>query len=71
VTATQLLARVKAEGFPKFNSNAHMKLWKALDAKNPGKSYGKEGDYIGQWVWNDRWLERVREHCQEKGDLYK
>ena len=70
-TGTQVLARMKIEGYPKFNSNSHMKLWKALDAKNPGKGYGKEGDYKGYWVWNDRWLEHVREHCQEKGDLYK
>lgn len=70
-TAGQILARIATEGFPKFNSNAHKNLWKALDAKNPGKGYGKEGDYKGQWVWNDRWLERVRAHCQEKGDLYK
>jgi len=70
-TATQILAQMKAEGFPKFNSNAHLKLWKALDAKNPGKGYGKEGDYKGQWVWNDRWLERVRAYCQDSGDLYK
>jgi Domain of unknown function (DUF3644) len=48
-TATQILERMKADGFPKFTTNAHTKLWQELDAKKPGANYGKEGDYKGQW----------------------
>jgi hypothetical protein len=48
-----------------------MTLWKGLNAKDPALGFGRKGDYANTWVWNDRWLERVRAHCQDKGDLYK
>lgn len=70
-TATQVWTMMQAEGFPKFNQHAHTMLWKELKAKDPGKGYGREGDYRKTWVWYYRWIERVRAHCQEQGDRYK
>lgn len=70
-TATRVCEMMQEEGFPKFNMNAHTKLWKKLDAKNPAHGYGREGDYKGHWVWYDKWIDRVRAHCQEQGDLYR
>ena len=70
-TAKQVYKMMQAEGFPKFNQHAHTVLWKELKAKDPAQGYGREGDYLGMWVWYDRWIERVRAHCQEQGDRYK
>lgn len=70
-TATQVCKLMHTEGFSKFNQHAHTMLWKELKAKDPGKGYGREGDYRKTWVWYDRWIERVRAHCQEQGDRYK
>lgn len=70
-TAKQVWEMVQAEGFPKFNQQAHTALWKELDAKNPAHGYGRDGDYRNTWVWYDKWIERVRAHCQEQGEKYK
>jgi hypothetical protein len=69
-TRIQILEKIQAEGFPKFNGPPLTLLWKKLDAKNPGKGYGTPGDYPGTWVWYDRWIERVLEHCREAVDQY-
>lgn len=70
-TAKQILERMQAEGFPKFNQHWHTTLWKELDAKKPAQDYGRSGDYKNSWVWYEKWLERVRAHCQEQGERYK
>jgi Domain of unknown function (DUF3644) len=69
-TPTQVVSRINESGFPNFRQQNHTRLWQSLDAKNPGDGWGTEGDY-GNWVWYDRWLERVRVHCEEQGDTYK
>jgi len=60
---------MKGEGYPCFGMNYHTKLWKKLDAKNPGKGYGVEV-VPGEWRWYDRWVEVVRQHCKEKAEFY-
>ncbi|MCZ4366634.1 DUF3644 domain-containing protein [Sulfitobacter dubius] len=66
-----VLAAVKKAGYPKFGQGDHTKLMQELDAKNPDKGYGCQGDYKGTWVWYDRWIERVIEHCKQEGDRYR
>lgn len=66
----KIVEKVQAAGFPNFNMRDHTMLWKELDARNPGKGYGCHGDYKGTWVWFDRWVERVIEHCQQEGERY-
>jgi len=70
-TASQIWQRMQAEGFPRFNQQAHTNLWRQLDGKNPANGFGRPGDYANTWVWFDKWLERVRAHCQEQGERYR
>ena len=70
-TATKIWNMMQSEGYPKFNKHAHTKLWKDLDAKNPKHGFGRAGDYDGHWVWYDKWIERVRAHCQKNRDRYR
>lgn len=65
-----VLAAVKKAGFPGFGAGDHTKLMQELDAKNPAKGYGCQGEYKGMWVWYDRWIECVLKHCKEHGDRY-
>ena len=69
-TATQVVELMQAEGWPRFNMSRHTSLWKELDAKNPDKGFGKQGDYQNTWVWFDSWVARVRAHCQENSGSY-
>ena len=69
-TPTQVVARIQDSGFQNFQLINHTRLWQELNAKNPGQGWGTAGDY-GNWVWYDRWLERVRAHCEESGDFYR
>lgn len=57
------------EGYPNFKMYNHIKLWKKLDAKNPGKGYGVEV-VLGEWMWYDRWVEVVRQHCKKNSEQY-
>lgn len=68
-TATKIINTMREEGYPKFTSNAHIKLWKQLGAKKD-KNFGKQGLYKGTWEWFDAWLDRVRAHCQENSEKY-
>jgi hypothetical protein len=70
-TAKQVWERMQAEGYPRFNQQAHTVLWKELDAKNPARGFGRDGDYKGTWVWYDKWIDRVRAHCQEQAERYR
>ncbi|OCP03950.1 hypothetical protein BC374_26465 [Ensifer sp. LC13] len=67
----EILEKVAEAGFPKFGPGAHTKLMNELDAKNPSRGYGCVGDYKAHWVWYDRWLEAVLEHCKVNPDKYQ
>jgi hypothetical protein len=43
-------------------------LWKAEDAKNPGKGFGV--DVSGSWYWYQSWVDHCIEHCKKAGDQY-
>src|SRR5919106_4442033 len=64
-----VVKRMHALGFTRFNMHHHTQLWKELEAKKPGKGYGT--DVAGAWYWYERWVERVREHCEVHADLYR
>lgn len=70
-TPTQIVERMQAEGFPRFTTHSHTKLWQELDARASDKGFGRSGDYPNTWVWFDTWLARVRAHCQENADRYR
>jgi len=65
-----ILDKVAEAGFPKFGSGAHTKLMNQLDAKNPAKGYGCVGDYKAHWVWFQKWLETVLQHCKDNAEKY-
>ncbi|QUS37398.1 DUF3644 domain-containing protein [Falsirhodobacter algicola] len=65
----KVVEKMQAAGFPKFRMHDHTQLWKQLDAKNPGKGFGCAGDY-GNWVWFDRWIDQVRQHCEAEGEKF-
>jgi len=69
-TASQIVAHAQAKGYPNFSMHNHTQLWKRLDAKNPIKKFGRQGDYAGSWVWYKSWLDRVLVHCNERGEEY-
>lgn len=69
-TPSQIVAKMREEGYVGFNMNHHTLLWKELDAKDPRKGLGRPGDYAGTWVWFEPWLLRVRAHCEENAEKY-
>ncbi|HEY0628573.1 MAG TPA: DUF3644 domain-containing protein [Sphingomicrobium sp.] len=69
-TAGQVVELMHNEGYPQFGMGDHTKLWQSLEAKEPAKGFGREGDYKNTWVWFDSWVARVRAHCQENAERY-
>lgn len=71
-TPSGIVKRVQETGYPKFQLKHHTPLWQNLNAKGKGNNgYGTQGDYPGSWVWFDKWVDRVVEHCDEQGDKFK
>lgn len=66
--AGAVVRAVQGEGHKKFNMHHQTSLWKALDAKNPGKGFGVDVD--GSWFWYERWIDEVRSHCRENAAAY-
>lgn len=53
-----------------YQTMAHTKLWKRLDAKNPAKGYGTIA--VGKtWCGYETWLNRVREECEQHPQRYR
>ncbi len=68
--AKDIVAQVKAAGFPQFNLHGHhTRTWQSEDAKSPSKNYGVEVQ--GTWYWYENWLQRVIEICEEAGTQYR
>lgn len=66
---SQIVAKIKADGFPKFGMTQHTDFWKSCDAKNPASGYGVQ--VAKTWYWYDSWLACVRKHCADKGGTYR
>ncbi len=64
----QIVELMQSQGFINFNMHHHTLLWKELDAKNPGKGYGV--DIGNRWFWYKRWVEEVRQHCEDQRETY-
>ena len=65
-----IVSEVNAAGFTRFRINPeHVEMWRAEDAKNPGKGFGAE--VAGCWYWYKTWLHRCLELCEAAGDKYK
>lgn len=67
--AKDVVAAVREAGFSHFRiSPEHVELWRAEDAKNPGKGYGT--DVQGAWYWYQSWIDRCIELCRSSGEKY-
>ena len=66
---SDVVAKIKAEGFTKFGIARHTELWQTLDAKNPAKGLGTL--VAKTWYWYDAWIALVRQHCVAKGATYR
>lgn len=66
---SQIVAKLKAEGFPRFSMTQHTNLWRSRDAKNPSKGYGVQ--LAKTWYWYDTWLAEVRKYCTENAGAYR
>jgi hypothetical protein len=65
----EIVRMMKAEGFSHFGMQRHIDLWKANDAKNPGKGYGIA--IGGIWYWYEPWVDFVRRHCRKHADQFR
>lgn len=66
---SQIVRRMKEEGYPRFGMHQHTELWKSLDAKNSSKGYGVS--IAKTWYWYDPWVGVVRDHCKANASLYQ
>ena len=65
-----VVKKMQDEGFERFNITQHTDLWKALKAKDPAKGYGAETESDG-WRGYERWVDAVRQHCEENRERYE
>jgi hypothetical protein len=60
---SQIVAKVRAAGFPWFGMYDHTKLAQQLDARAPGRGYGVS--VANSWFWYEGWFEKVVEKLGE------
>ena len=58
---SEIILKMKHEGFVKMNMTMHTNLWKSMDAKNPSKHFGTM--VAKTWYWYESWVTEVREYC--------
>lgn len=66
---SQIVAKMKTDGFSRFGMSHHTYLWKSRDAKGSAKGYGVQ--IAKTWYWYDTWLAEVRKHCSENAGAYR
>lgn len=66
---SQIVAKVRTEGFPKFGMAQHTDFWKSCAAKNPANGYGVQ--VAKTWYWYDSWLAAVFKHCKDNSGAYR
>ena len=65
---TQIVEIMRGQGYTKFNTYHHTKLWKENDAKNKSKGFGVQ--VVNIWYWYESWVNFVRDHCQRNKAKY-
>lgn len=66
---SEIVAKMKADGYSRFGMQHHTDLWKEADAKRAAKGFGVQ--VAKSWYWYDSWLEEVRKHCKENAEVYR
>jgi len=72
----QIVAKVKALGFKKFNGKEHQLFWQSKwpTAKNRNMQATEYGEviYTTGWIWYEQtWMPEVLKYCQSKGEDFK
>lgn len=66
----QIVNIIKSEGYKAFSITHHTVLWQENDGKNPKHGYGTL--VAGKsWMWYNKWLEFVRNHCMQHYHEYQ
>ncbi len=65
---SEIVRKMRDEGYSTFSLHYHTLLWKRLDARRPDKGYGVQ--IVNAWYWYDQWVDEVRKHCKENEQLY-
>lgn len=60
---SEIVAKIKAAGYPSFNMRDHTLLATELEARKPAKGYGVQ--VARTWYWYDNWLTKVTEKLAE------
>ncbi len=66
---TQIVEKMRTEGYTGFKMHHHTALWKAREAKNVALGYGVW--VAKQWYWYERWVDEVRAHCADNAGRYE
>jgi len=65
----QVVDKMQAKGFKRFNMDQHTKLWKRLCARKEGKGFGV---YVANnWFWYENWLQEVEHYCKQNESVLK
>lgn len=59
---SEIIKKMKSQGFPKFSMHQHTLLWKKREAKDVTKGYGVL--IAKTWYWYESWLKQVEEYCK-------
>lgn len=65
---SQIVDKMRSEGFTSFNTHKHTIIWKELDGKNPSNGYGAY--VVGTWYWYTNWFDVVRSYLCEHKELF-
>jgi hypothetical protein len=60
---SQVVAKVKSDGYPSFGMHDHSLLARQLDARQPAKGYGVQ--IAKTWYWYENWIAKVIEKLAE------
>jgi len=63
----EIIKKMKAKGYKKFNMHQHTQAWHHLDGKNPAKGFGV--NVAGTWYWYENWVLEVEKYCIENKEI--
>lgn len=70
---SQIVKKINEMGYKYFGIHHHTQLWQSIDYTR--KELVKYGYCVlvanKEWMWYDKWVERVEEHCKSKEEQYR
>ncbi|MBE7446143.1 MAG: hypothetical protein HS132_13180 [Planctomycetia bacterium] len=58
---SEIVKKMRDNGYAKFGMHQHTMLWQEIDAKNPSKGFGVLVSKT--WYWYELWLKEVEAYC--------